>query len=210
MGVGLGFLVVVPAASANPLGDVWVWTTDELGGIVSGAAGDGLRALTSWVADGAGWLAGRCFSAMSQTADPRPQEAWFSQAYGRMALIGVLFSAPCFVLGVIQSLLRQDTRMLGRVIAALPGVDANRLEAFLAERRLAAPDTTRLAQMLGPAQAYVSAKPQRIAAVELRATLAHGQTNNIAGARAVIAVLPQDSEPYRVLMFTPMRTVALR
>jgi len=96
------------------------------------------------------------------------------------------------------------------VIAALPGVDANRLEAFLAERRVAGADATRLAQMLGPAQAHVSAKPQRIAAVELQARLAQSQANNIAGARAVIAVLPQDSEPYRVLMFTPVRTVALR
>jgi general secretion pathway protein K len=95
------------------------------------------------------------------------------------------------------------------VIAALPGVDASRLEAFLAERRVAPSDGNRLAQMLGPAQAYVSAKPQRIAAVELRATLTESRNNNIAGARAVIAVLPQDSEPYRVLMFTPVRTVAL-
>jgi general secretion pathway protein K len=96
------------------------------------------------------------------------------------------------------------------VIAALPGVDANRLDAFLAERRVAPSDATRLAQMLGPAQTYVSAKPQRIAAVELRATLTEGRSNNVAGARAVIAVLPQDSEPYRVLIFTPVRTVALR
>jgi len=97
------------------------------------------------------------------------------------------------------------------VIAALPGVDASRLEAFLAERRVVSSDTSRLVQMLGPAQAYVSAKPSRIAAVELRATLAEGQArNSVAGARAVIAVLPQDSEPYRVLMFTPVRTAALR
>jgi type II secretory pathway component PulK len=96
------------------------------------------------------------------------------------------------------------------VIAALPGVDANRLEAFLAERRVALPDANRLAQVLGPAQNYVAAKPQRIAAVELRATLAESRSNTIAGARAVIAVLPQDSEPYRVLMFTPVRTAALR
>jgi general secretion pathway protein K len=96
------------------------------------------------------------------------------------------------------------------VIAALPGVDANRLEAFLAERRVALPDANRLAQVLGPAQNYVSAKPQRIAAVELRATLKETRNNTIAGARAVIAVLPQDSEPYRVLMFTPVRTAALR
>jgi hypothetical protein len=45
------------------------------------------------------------------------------------------------------------------------------------------------------------------AAVELRATLREGQ---MAGARAVIAVLPQDSEPYRVLVFPPLRTAALR
>jgi general secretion pathway protein K len=96
------------------------------------------------------------------------------------------------------------------VIAALPGVDANRLEAFIAERRVAPSDANRLAQMLGPAQNYVSDKPQRIAAVELRATLTESRSNNIAGARAVIAVLPQDSEPYRVLVFTPMRTAALR
>jgi len=96
------------------------------------------------------------------------------------------------------------------VIAALPDVDANRLEAFLTERRVAPSDANRLAQMLGPAQNYVSAKPQRIAAVELRATLTESRNNNIAGARAVIAVLPQDSEPYRVLMFTPVRTAALR
>jgi general secretion pathway protein K len=95
------------------------------------------------------------------------------------------------------------------VIAALPGVDANRLEAFLAERRVAPSDGNRLAQMLGPAQTYVSAKPQRIATVELRATLTESRNNNIASACAVIAVLPQDGEPYRVLMFTPVRTVAL-
>jgi type II secretory pathway component PulK len=96
------------------------------------------------------------------------------------------------------------------VIAAQPGVDANRLEAFLAERRVTLSDANRLAQVLGPAQNYVSAKPQRIAAVELWATLTESRNNTIAGARAVIAVLPQDSEPYRVLMFTPVRTAALR
>jgi general secretion pathway protein K len=96
------------------------------------------------------------------------------------------------------------------VIAALPGVDANRLETFLAERRVAPSDAIRLAQALGPAQNYVSAKPQRIAAVELRATRTESRNNTIAGARAVIAVLPQDSEPYRVLMFTPVRTFTLR
>jgi general secretion pathway protein K len=86
------------------------------------------------------------------------------------------------------------------VIAALPGVDAARVEAFLAERRAAPSDAGRLSQMLGPAQRHVTVKPQRVAAVDLTVTMAEGQG---AAARAVIAFLPQDSEPYRVLVFTP-------
>ena len=93
------------------------------------------------------------------------------------------------------------------VIAALPGVDGGRLEGFLAERRNPSTDATRLAQMLGPAQAYVAAKPHRVAGVDLIAAMKEGPG---AAARAVIAVLPQDSEPYRVLIFTPMPVAGLR
>jgi len=87
------------------------------------------------------------------------------------------------------------------VIAALPGVDAAKLEAFLAERRNVSADASRLAQMLGPAQRFVAVTPQRVAAVDLMAIATEGQA---AAARAVITVLPQDSEPYRVLVFTPL------
>jgi general secretion pathway protein K len=93
------------------------------------------------------------------------------------------------------------------VIAALPGVDAAKVEAFLAERRNPSADANRLAQMLGPAQRFVAEKPQRVAAVDLTATTSEGQP---AAARAVITVLPRDSEPYRVLVFTPMPAAGLR
>ena len=89
------------------------------------------------------------------------------------------------------------------VIAALPGVDAAMLETFLATRRSFPSDADRLARMLGPAQQYLAAKPQRVAAVELMARLEDG---HVAAARAVIVVLAQDSEPYRVLVFTPVRS----
>src|SRR5262249_56604077 len=95
----------------------------------------------------------------------------------------------------------------GGVIAALPGVDAARLEPFLAERRNPSVDGNRLAQMLGPAQRFVAPKPQRVAAVDLVVTMREGPG---AAARAVLAVLPQDSEPYRVLVFTPMPAAGLR
>jgi general secretion pathway protein K len=92
------------------------------------------------------------------------------------------------------------------VIAALPGVDGARLEAFLATRRSFPADADRLARILGPAQQYLAAKPQRVAAVELMARLDDG---HVAGARAVIVVLAQDTEPYRVLVFTPVRSPKL-
>jgi general secretion pathway protein K len=92
------------------------------------------------------------------------------------------------------------------VIAALPGVDRARLEAFLAERRGFPADADRLARILGPAQRYLAAKPQQVAAIDLTARLADGY---VATARAVIVVLPQDSEPYRVLVFTPTRPARL-
>jgi general secretion pathway protein K len=92
------------------------------------------------------------------------------------------------------------------VIAALPGVDGAGLEAFLAGRRSFPVDADRLARVLGPAQQYLAAKPQRVAAIELMAKLTDG---HVAAARAVIVVLPQDSEPYRVLVFTPVRSPRL-
>ena len=50
---------------------------------------------------------------MSATSDPRPGEGWFSDAYQRMALIGMAMSAPCLVLGITQAMLHQDGRLLG-------------------------------------------------------------------------------------------------
>lgn len=89
------------------------------------------------------------------------------------------------------------------VIAALPGVDGAGLEAFLAARRSSPADADRLARILGPSQQYLAARPQHVAAVELTVRLDGG---HVAAARAVIVVLAQDSEPYRVLVFTPVRS----
>jgi general secretion pathway protein K len=87
------------------------------------------------------------------------------------------------------------------VIAVLPGVDAQRVAAFLRARRSSPSDADRLVRILGPAQQYLAVKPQRVASVDLTAALASGYA---AAAHAVIVVLPQDSQPYRVLIWTPM------
>jgi general secretion pathway protein K len=87
------------------------------------------------------------------------------------------------------------------VIASLPGVDRDRLAAFLAARRSSPKDAARLGEILGQAQRFVEAKPQLVVSVQIAAMLGDGYA---AAARAVIVVLPHDSQPYRVLVWTPL------
>lgn len=94
-----------------------------------------------------------------------------------------------------------------RVIAALPGVSRPQLEAFLAARRSYPTDAERLAAMFGPTQSYLAATPQRVVAVELAAALPDGYA---AAAHAVIVLLPQDSQPYRVLVWKPLPSLVSR
>jgi general secretion pathway protein K len=88
-----------------------------------------------------------------------------------------------------------------RVIAALPGVNNVQLEAFLAARRSNPTDADRLIAMFGSGQSYLAAKPQRVVAVELAAALPDGYATL---AHAIIVLLPQDSQPYRVLVWKPL------
>jgi general secretion pathway protein K len=87
------------------------------------------------------------------------------------------------------------------VIAALPGIDGQRVAAFLKARRSFPQDVDRLGRMLAPAQQYLAVKPQRVASVDLTAAVVSGYATM---AHAVIVVLPQDSQPYRVLIWSPV------
>ena len=87
------------------------------------------------------------------------------------------------------------------VIAALPGVDRNALAAFLAVRSQSPKDADRISSALGPAQRFLATKRQQVASVELQARLNDGYSTT---AHAVVVVLPQDSQPYRVLVWKPL------
>ena len=87
------------------------------------------------------------------------------------------------------------------VIAALPGVAKGQADAFVRTRRSSPADVERLMRLVEPARPYLAVKPVRVASVELRAELANGYS---VAARSVIVVLPQDSLPYRVLVWTPV------
>jgi general secretion pathway protein K len=87
------------------------------------------------------------------------------------------------------------------VLAALPGVDPTRLNSFLALRSAPLQHPNSLAAALGPSQQYVKVAPQQAVAVELTAELFDGYQD---AARAVIVLLPDDREPYRVLAWDPV------
>jgi general secretion pathway protein K len=92
------------------------------------------------------------------------------------------------------------------VIAALPGVDRVQLETFLAARR-ASPADERIGAALGPAQRFLATKREQVVGVELAETLPDGYA---AAARAVMVLVPQDSQPYRILVWTPLPPSTLR
>jgi general secretion pathway protein K len=87
------------------------------------------------------------------------------------------------------------------IIASLPGVNRDRLAAFLAARRNSPNDAARLGEILGQAQRFIAARPQQVVSVQIAAMLGDGYA---AAARAVIVLLPYDSQPYRVLVWTPL------
>jgi general secretion pathway protein K len=92
------------------------------------------------------------------------------------------------------------------VIASLPGVDKGALQAFLAARRSTPNDAERLVTILGAGQRFLVPQPQQVASVQLAVTLADGYAT---AARAVIVLLPQDQQPYRVLVWTPLAASAV-
>jgi general secretion pathway protein K len=87
------------------------------------------------------------------------------------------------------------------VIAGLPGVDAQRAAEFIKARRNSSSNPDQLVRLLGPAQQYLAVKSQRVVSVDLTAELMSGYAT---AAHAVIVVLPQDNQPYRVLIWTPI------
>jgi type II secretory pathway component PulK len=87
------------------------------------------------------------------------------------------------------------------VIAALPGVAKGQADAFVKARRSSPADVDRLMGLIEPARRFLAVKPVRVTSVELMAELANGYA---VAARSVIVALPQDSLPYRVLVWTPV------
>jgi general secretion pathway protein K len=93
----------------------------------------------------------------------------------------------------------------GDVVAALPEMDGGRLAAFLEARRASPTDERRIIASLGPAQRYAKVAKRKASRVLIRATTGDGYA---VAAQAVIVLLPQDIQPYRVLAWNPVAVAA--
>ena len=85
------------------------------------------------------------------------------------------------------------------VIAALPGMTPDRLDAVLKQRNALKQDARLLLQLLGPAQSSATLQGSKATRVMVQVDLAKGRRIN---AEAVILLLEDAPEPYRVLSWT--------
>ena len=83
-----------------------------------------------------------------------------------------------------------------QVLAALPGMDAERLNAVLVQRQAGPQNAQSLLAMLGPAQALATERGNKALRVTARIAFDSGQRMTT---EAVIFLLDSGTEPYRVL-----------
>ena len=89
----------------------------DAAGAAAGVAGDAvLGQLTSWVGDGAAWLLRQVADAINSTTAIDLAAPWFESHYGFMFQAGAILLLPLVLLTVLQALLRQDPRILIRLV----------------------------------------------------------------------------------------------
>ena len=123
-------LPAVPAAgcpaAAGALGGTGLGAVCSVAGTVSGAVGSAvgsavgfgvgsvLDSVSSWVTSGAVWLLGQIGGVLSTTTAIDLGAPWFRAHYATMAALAGVVIVPLLLLGVVQSLYRQDVGMLVR------------------------------------------------------------------------------------------------
>jgi general secretion pathway protein K len=85
-----------------------------------------------------------------------------------------------------------------QVIAALPGVDPSRVQAYLQMRNNFPADVSQFASILGTDKKYLALKRPSAVSVHLTATLVNGFAQ---AARAIIVPMPESAQPYRILVW---------
>src|SRR6202011_5593890 len=75
-----------------------------------------LNALGSWVANGAAWLLAQIGAVIGDTTGVDLGASWFTTHYGTMAALAAVVIVPLLLLGIMQSIYRQNASMLIRSV----------------------------------------------------------------------------------------------
>lgn len=114
--------------SALALGGAGIGPVCQLASGVAGAAGDAagkvaeagassvLGALGSWVSDGATWLLTQIGKVIGDTTGIDLGASWFTAHYQTMAVLAGVIIVPLLLLGIMQSIYRQNASMLVRSV----------------------------------------------------------------------------------------------
>lgn len=79
------------------------------------AAGDQvMQGVTTWVANGAGWLVGQAGKLIDETTTPRLDSPWFTRQYQAMGALAAVFALPLLLVSVLQGVLRRDPGIVVR------------------------------------------------------------------------------------------------
>jgi hypothetical protein len=107
-------------AGLGPVCQIASGVGSAAGSAVSSVAGFGvdsvLNSLGSWVADGAAWLLSQIGSVLGQTTGIDLGAPWFTAHYATMAELSGIVIVPMLLVGIIQSIYRQNASMLVRSV----------------------------------------------------------------------------------------------
>jgi hypothetical protein len=79
------------------------------------AAGDEvMKGVTTWVAEGAGWLVGQAGKLIDETTTPRITSLWFLRQYRSMGALAAVFALPLLLISIIQGVLRRQPGVILR------------------------------------------------------------------------------------------------
>jgi hypothetical protein len=108
------------AAGLGPVCQVASGLAGVAGSAASQVAGFGvdsvLNALGTWVANGAAWLLAQIGAVIGDTTGVDLGASWFASHYGTMAALAAVVIVPLLLLGIMQSIYRQNASMLVRSV----------------------------------------------------------------------------------------------
>src|ERR1700722_19678159 len=102
----------IGTAGLGPVCQVASGVKGAVGSVASGVANFGansvLGALGGWVSNGATWLLRQIGAVIGTTTSIDLGASWFTQRYQIMAVLGAVVIVPMLLLGIMQSIYRQN------------------------------------------------------------------------------------------------------